>query len=55
MSYIEKYAITPEKLNQQFIDADIAGVTHAGYEGWLRTRAERLAVEGQTFLNSLRT
>ena len=54
MSYIEKYGITAEKLQQQFIDVDITSVSHAGFEGWLHDRAGKLAAEGQAFLDELR-
>jgi hypothetical protein len=54
MKYIEKYKITPRKLAQQFIDQDITAVSHPEFENWLRSRAQRLAEEGNAFLLELR-
>lgn len=53
MNYIAKYAITEDKLEQQFIDPATLSIDHAEYEAWLRARAERLAVAANEFLESL--
>lgn len=53
MDYVSRYRITPGKLEQQFITADIQSVSPAKYEDWVRQRAERLAAEGNAFLESL--
>lgn len=53
MNYIAKYAITDDKLEQQFIDPATLSIDHAEYEAWLRARAERLAVAANEFLKSL--
>jgi len=54
MSYIERYKITPAKLEQQFIDVDIAKLPIEGYENWLAGRAARLSSAGNQFLQSLK-
>jgi hypothetical protein len=54
MSYIERYKITPVKLEQQFIDVDIAKLPIEGYENWLAGRAARLSSAGNQFLQSLK-
>jgi len=54
MNYIVKYDITAERLAQQFIDARITSVSTPQYETWLRGRAQRLAEEGNAFLQELK-
>ena len=46
MNYITKYDVTTEKLAQQFIAAEIRGISPPQYDTWLRGRAQRLAEEG---------
>lgn len=53
MSYIEKYKITGEKLEQQFIDPTSMSIEHTEFEGWLRSRAEKLAASANEFLGML--
>lgn len=53
MSYIAKYKITREKLAQQFVEVSALSVSHDGYDEWLRTRAEQLAMVGNEFLAEL--
>jgi hypothetical protein len=53
MSYITKYRITENKLNQQFIALDSASLSPERYEDWLRERAARLAEAGNAFLAEL--
>lgn len=55
MSYISKYDISVEKLEQQFIEPNVHAVTTTDYETWLIGRAERLAKEGNIFLAELRS
>ena len=54
MSYIGKYNITAQKLGQQFVDGNITAVTPPQYESWLRGRAQRLAEEGNAYLQQMR-
>jgi hypothetical protein len=54
MSYIEKYRITPEKLQQQYISPDIVAVPPEGFPEWLDARAGRLAAAANELLGSLR-
>jgi hypothetical protein len=54
MNYIERYKITPAKLEQQFIGVGLAKIPTQGYESWLADRAARLATAGNQFLQSLR-
>jgi hypothetical protein len=54
LNYVTRYKISPDKLDQQFIDRDFTAVPFAGYEAWTRRRAERLAAEANTFLVQLR-
>jgi hypothetical protein len=54
MDYIKRYAISPDKLEQQLIKNDIELMTIDGYETWLNKRAERLAASGNEFLAELR-
>ncbi len=54
LSYVQKYAITKEKLNQQFIDASFTRVTFDGFENWLRNRAQVLSEEANAFLSELK-
>ncbi|HVA16700.1 MAG TPA: DUF262 domain-containing protein [Candidatus Dormibacteraeota bacterium] len=55
MDYVTRYKIGPQKLEQQFIDASFTSVSFSGFEGWLRSRAERLAKEANGFLTELRS
>lgn len=50
MNYITKYKITPDRLAQQFIEAEIVNIAPLQYESWLRERAQRLAKEGNELL-----
>lgn len=54
MDYVTRYKITPEKLEQQFIDRQFTEVPVADYESWVRHRAERLTQEANAFLAELR-
>jgi hypothetical protein len=54
LDYVTRYKISSEKLGQQFIDATFTAIQIPNYETWLRTRAERLATESNSFLNSLK-
>jgi hypothetical protein len=54
MNYILRYGITPQKMEQQFIDEKITETSASKYEGWLTSRAQRLADAGNAFLNSLK-
>ncbi len=54
LDYVTRYKIPPEKLEQQFVVRDFARTGCEGYEEWLRSRAKRLAQEGNAFLKELR-
>lgn len=54
MDYVTRYKITPEKLEQQFIDPQFITVSVADHESWVRRRAERLAEEANNFLIELK-
>ena len=54
MDYVNRYNITPDKLAQQFIDAEFTTVSVDEYEEWAKGRAERLAKEANVFLAELR-
>jgi hypothetical protein len=54
LSYVTKYGITQEKLDQQFIDPDFTTVPTSKFLEWLERRAERLAEEGNALLAELR-
>jgi len=53
LSYVQKYKITDEKLRQQLIDPNFVNVLLTGFEPWLKDRAQRLADEGNRFLEEL--
>jgi hypothetical protein len=55
LSYVTKYGISQEKLDQQFIAPDFTKTPTSGYPEWLERRAERLAQEGNSFLAELRS
>jgi hypothetical protein len=54
MDYVTRYKIASQKLEQQFIDPAFTSVSFPGFEGWLRSRGERLAREANDFLAELR-
>jgi len=54
MDYVTRYKITPDKLQQQFIDAQFTNVPISAHESWVKSRAERLAKEANIFLAELR-
>lgn len=54
LDYVSRYQITPQKLEQQFIDPEFTSVSFEGYETWLRRRAARLADTANKFLSDLR-
>lgn len=54
MSYVTKYEISQDKLNQQFINPDFTITPTDRYPEWLGRRAEILAEEGNSFLADLR-
>lgn len=54
MDYIQRYGISPEKLDQQYIDESIKRVAPSGFEEWLLKRAQRLADAANAFLHSLK-
>lgn len=55
MDYVTRYKITPEKLEQQFIDPKFTEIPISGFEDWLKHRAERLTEEANIFLAELRS
>jgi len=54
MNYIQRYAITPDKLRQQFIDPEFANTDSHHYKAWIESRAEVLTRETNAFLRVLR-
>lgn len=55
LSYVTKYGISQEKLDQQFIAPDFTTTSTGQYPEWLERRAERLTQEGNLFLAELRS
>lgn len=53
MKYLDKYAISDEKLKQQFVEWNRGEMTVEKYGGFLDARAIRLANEGNKFLIGL--
>jgi hypothetical protein len=53
MKYLDKYAISEEKLRQQFVDWNRAEFTIDKYNDFLDARASRLASEGNDYLLAL--
>lgn len=53
MSYIAKYGITPQKLEQQFVDSSSITMSPEDYLPWLHKRAQQLADAGNDFLSQL--
>jgi hypothetical protein len=54
MDYVPKYKITPEKLQQQFVNDQIFNTTIEQYGDWVRRRAGDLANASNIFLEALR-
>jgi hypothetical protein len=54
LDYVAKYKISPQRLQQQFIDPSFTEVPPAEFDAWVRARAARLALEGNAFLAELR-
>jgi hypothetical protein len=54
LDYVKRYKISPQKLEQQFIEASFTDLPISEYEGWTRQRAERLASKANAFLAELR-
>ena len=54
MSYITKYKISAEKLEQQYIASDITAVSTEEFPGWVDARAARLASAANDLLDGLR-
>jgi hypothetical protein len=54
MSYVTKYGISQEKLDQQFIDPNFTRIPAEKFPEWLERRADGLAEQGNAFLADLR-
>lgn len=54
LEYVNKYKITSEKLEQQYIDPNFKNVPVKKFEEWTQERAEKLAKEANAFLTELR-
>lgn len=54
MDYIERYSITPAKLEEQHINPDIRQMSVERYDEWVSDRAVMLADAGNAFLSNLR-
>ena len=53
MSYVSKYSITDNKLEQQFISKDFISINFNDFEDWLKNRANILAEKSNEFLLNL--
>ena len=53
MKYLDKYSITKEKLDQQFVNWNRTDFTVEQYDGFLEARASRLASEANKYLAAL--
>ena len=53
MKYLDKYAISDEKLKQQFVDYDRAKFTIDEYPSFIQARAKRLAEEANSYLKKI--
>lgn len=53
LSYVSKYNITDDKLEQQFINNDFISINFKDFEDWLTNRANILAGKSNEFLLSL--
>lgn len=53
MDYVARYAISPDKLRQQFISADLAYTDRSDYIDWLEQRAITLANAANQYLGKL--
>jgi hypothetical protein len=54
LSYVSKYNITKERLEQQFIDKDFVNIQYSQYKNWLENRAMLLAEKVNEYLKSLK-
>jgi len=54
MDYVGRYAITSEKLNQQYVGGDLASTQLSNFPSWLGARAEKLAGATNDYLTDLR-
>ena len=54
MDYVNRYAITAEKLRQQHIDGDLSKTPLREFPSWLGRRAEKLAAAANEYLSGLR-
>jgi hypothetical protein len=54
LSYVTKYGISQDKLEQQFIDSNFTQVSADKYPEWLDRRAERLAEKANAYFAELR-
>jgi hypothetical protein len=54
MSYVTKYGISQDKLDQQFIDPDFTTIPVEMFSEWIERRADQLAEEGNAFMADLR-
>jgi len=54
MDYVARYAISGDRLREQYIDEDVAGVGPERYIDWLNARAETLAAASNTYLAGLK-
>jgi hypothetical protein len=54
LSYVVKYNITKEKLEQQYINENFTTVQFNQFENWLKERAQLLAEKANGFLNDMK-
>jgi len=54
MSYIQKYEITADKLQQQYIKPDVVAVAKPDFTDWLNGRAEVLTAKANELLKALK-
>jgi len=55
MEYLKKYKISDDKLTQQFITTSLGATSIEKYPGFLKDRAQVLAVEANKYLGALRS
>jgi hypothetical protein len=54
LSYVTKYNITKEKLEQQYIRDDFVNIQYNQYENWLIDRAEKLVEKANEYFDKLK-
>ncbi|MEX0629298.1 MAG: DUF262 domain-containing protein [Chloroflexota bacterium] len=55
LDYIDRYGITADKLEAQYITGSVGDMSVSNFRPWLERRAERMAAAANQFLSDLRT